>query len=257
MNGFKGAPEHNPRAFQSHLMADTPSKSSLALRRIALLEGLSDARLDLIARQCVWQSVAPRQVLATRAEGRCEVYFLVSGGVRVTTYSAHGRQVTFRDCATGDHFGDIAAVDGLPRSADVVALESGVVASLDRDAFMALLRDEPHVALRVMRGLASLVRQLSERVIDLSTLGVQHRLHAELVRLGRLAGVDGNRARLDPPPRHASLAGQISTNREQVTRELNALLREGLLEKDGKALVITDVERLAGNVSQARGAASD
>jgi CRP-like cAMP-binding protein len=234
-------------------MADIPHRSTLALRRVALLEGLSEQRLDWLAQQCVWHSVAPQQALATRAEDRCEVYFLVSGGVRVTTYSANGRQVTFRDCAAGEHFGDIAAIDGLPRSADVVALESGVVASLTREAFLALLRDEPQVALRVMQRLASLVRQLSERVIDLSTLGVQHRLHVELLRLAQQAGVQDNRARLDPSPRHAALAGQISTNREQITRELNALLREGLLAKEDKTLVITDVSRLAAKVLQARG----
>ncbi len=234
-------------------MADTPHRSTLALRRISLLDGLSEACLDGLAQQCAWHNVMPHQALATRTEDRREVYFLVSGRVRVTTYSANGRQVTFRDCSAGEHFGDIAAIDGLPRSADVVALESGLVAGLAREHFLALLRDEPRVALRVMHGLASLVRQLSERVIDLSTLGVHHRLHIELLRLAQQAGVKDNRARLDPSPRHAVLAGQISTNREQITRELNALLREGLLSKDDRALVITDIARLAAKVSQARG----
>jgi CRP-like cAMP-binding protein len=109
------------------------------------------------------------------------------------------------------------------------------------------------VAERVMRGLAALVRQLSDRVIDLSTLGVQNRVHAELLRLAQQAGVVDNRARLEPVPTHAELAGRISTNREQVTRELNALRREGLLAKDGKALVVPDVARLAGLVAEVRG----
>src|SRR5688500_7611571 len=158
----------------------TPSttlRSSLALRRIALLEGLSDQRLDLLAQQCLCHSVAAGRPLLLRAEQQGDAFLLVSGRVRVTTYSANGRQVTFRDSEAGEHFGDIAALDGGPRSADVVTLEPSVLASLDRLSFMALLRDEPVVAERVMQRLASLVRQLSERVIDLSTLGVQNRLH--------------------------------------------------------------------------------
>ncbi|RQO45593.1 cyclic nucleotide-binding protein [Variovorax sp. KBW07] len=228
-------------------------RSSLALRQIALLEGLSDARLGLLAQQCLWHSVEAGKPLLLRAEQQGEVFLLVSGRVRVTTYSANGRQVTFRDSEAGEHFGDIAAIDGGPRSADVVTLEPSVVASLDRPAFMALLRDEPLVAERVMQRLASLVRQLSERVIDLSTLGVQNRLHAELLRLARAAGIDGNQARLDPAPKHAALASQISTNREQVTRELNVLVRGGVLRKDGKALLVADAARLALMVSQVRG----
>jgi len=233
----------------------TPSshRSSLALRKIPLFEGLSDSRLDLLARSCRWQSVAARKPLLLRSQDEGEVYFLVSGRARITTYSANGRQVTFRDCGEGEHFGDIAAIDGGPRSADVLTLEACVVASLDRAAFMALLRDEPLVAERVMRRLTHLVRQLSERVIDLSTLGVQNRLHAELLRMARAAGITGNRARLEPAPRHAELASQISTNREQVTRELNVLAREGLLVKEGRALIVTDAERLARMVAEVRG----
>lgn len=235
------------------------SRSSLALRQIALFEGLSDQRLALLAQQCLWHSVEAGKPLLLRAEQQGEVFLLVSGRVRVTTYSANGRQVTFRDSEAGEHFGDIAAIDGGPRSADVVTLAPSVVASLERAAFMALLRDEPRVAERVMLRLASLVRQLSERVIDLSTLGVQNRLHAELLRLARAAnasapqGADANQARLDPAPKHAALASQISTNREQVTRELNVLVRSGVLRKDGKALLVADVARLEAMVSQVRG----
>ncbi|MDQ0085304.1 CRP-like cAMP-binding protein [Variovorax boronicumulans] len=228
-------------------------RSSLALRQIALLEGLSDQRLDLLARQCLWHSVEAGKPLLLRAEQQGDLFLLVSGRVRVTTYSANGRQVTFRDSEAGEHFGDIAAIDGGPRSADVVTLEPSVVASLDRAAFMTLLHDEPLVAQRVMLRLVSLVRQLSERVIDLSTLGVQNRLHAELLRLARTAGIVGNQARLDPAPKHAALASQISTNREQVTRELNVLVRGGVLRKDDKALLVADVARLELMVSQVRG----
>ncbi len=219
-------------------------RSSLALRQIALLEGLSDQRLDLLAQQCLWHSVEAGKPLLLRAEQQGEVFLLVSGRVRVTTYSANGRQVTFRDAEAGQYFGDIAAIDGRPRSADVVTLAPSVVASLDHPAFMALLRDESLVAEWVMKRLASLVRQLSERVIDLSTLGVQNRLHAKLLRLARVAGVDDNQARLEPAPKHAALASQISTNREQVTRELNVLVRSGVLRKDGKALLVADAARL-------------
>ncbi|WP_395350242.1 Crp/Fnr family transcriptional regulator [Variovorax sp. UC122_21] len=233
--------------------APAAPRSSLALRQIVLFAGLSEQRLDQLAQQCLWHSVAAGKPLLLRAEQQGEVFLLVSGRVRVTTYSANGRQVTFRDSEAGEHFGDIAAIDGGPRSADVVTLEPCVVASLDRNAFLALLRDEPLVAERVMQRLAALVRQLSERVIDLSTLGVQNRLHAELLRLARGAGFDGNQARLEPAPRHAALASQISTNREQVTRELNALVRSGVLRKDGRALVLEDAGRLERMVAQVRG----
>ncbi|GKT23575.1 hypothetical protein AVHM3334_12070 [Acidovorax sp. SUPP3334] len=147
----------------------------------------------------------------------------------------------------------LAAIDGGPRSADVVAVDDTLVASLSREGFLALLRDEPRVAQRVMHYLTTLVRQLSDRVIDLSTLGVHHRVHAELLRLARLAGVQANQARIEPAPAHADLASRISTNREQVTRELGALVKAGVLQKDGRALVVTDAQRLERMVAEVRG----
>lgn len=232
---------------------DPTPRSSLALRRIALLDGLSTERLDALAQCCRWQHVPADRSLLLRAQDRGELLLLVSGSVRVTTYAANGRQVTFRDLPAGEVLGDLAALDGQPRSADVLTLEDSVVAVLERADFLALLREEPDLALRLMQRLALRVRELSERVIELSTLAVPHRLQAELLRLAQGAGVDGNCARLAPAPRHLDLAARVSTNREQITRELNALVRAGLLRKESGALVLTDVAQLARQVAEVRG----
>jgi CRP-like cAMP-binding protein len=173
----------------------------------------------------------------------------------VTTYSAGGRQVTFRDIGAGEYFGEVAAIDGERRSADVVALESTLVASMPAAVFWRLLREETAVAERILLRLARLVRGLSERVIDLSTLGVQNRIHGELLRLAREAGAAGNTARIDPAPKHAEIASRVSTYREQVTRELSALVKLGILERGDHALVIRDVAALERLVEEVRGAA--
>lgn len=233
----------------------TAQPSALGLRGIALLEGLSTASLEAIARECAWRTFAPgRNIVAREANDR-DVYLIVAGRVRATTYSVGGRQVTFRDLGAGEFFGDIAAIDGESRTADVVALESTLVASMTPAVFSRLLREQPVIAERVLRQLASLVRRLSERVIDLSTLGVQNRIHAELLRRARQAGVSGNGARIAPAPKHADIASQVSTNREQVTRELSALTKAGVLGKEDGALVVRDVARLERLVEEVRGTA--
>jgi len=229
--------------------------SALGLRGIALLEGLSTASLEALARECAWRNFAAGQRIISRDAKDRDVYVVVSGRARVTTYSAAGRQVTFRDLGAGEFFGDIAAIDGEPRSADVVALESSLVASMAPAVFWRVLREQPDVAERALRGLASLVRRLSERVIDLSTLGVQNRIHADLLRRAQLAGVSGNTARIDPAPKHADIASQVSTYREQVTRELSALAKAGVLGKEAGVLIVRDVARLERLVEEVRGTA--
>ena len=236
-------------------MSRNVQPSSLGLRAIELLEGLAPEKLDALAQQCVWRNYeAGRRIISRNAPDR-DVYLLVTGRVRITTYSQGGRQVTFRDIAAGDMFGEVAALDGQPRSADAIALEAALLASLSPTQFASLMAEEPTLGGRMMKRLAGLVRSLSERVIDLSTLGVQNRIHAEILRLAREAGVAKNRARLDPGPKHADIASQVSTYREQVTRELSALVRAGVLEKEGAALIVRDVVRLEKMVEDVRGAA--
>jgi CRP-like cAMP-binding protein len=225
-------------------MAASIQPSSLGLRHIALLQGLSSERLESLARECAWRNYRAGQRIISRDAADRDVYLVVSGRVRVTTYSAAGRQVTFRDIAAGEMFGEVAAIDDMPRSADVMALENALTAAIPPAVFRRLLREEPAVAERVLRRLATLVRRMSERVIDLSTLGVHQRLHAEILRLAREAGGSANAARIDPAPTHADLASQVSTYREQVSRELSALAKAGIVRRDGRALVVCDVKRL-------------
>jgi CRP-like cAMP-binding protein len=236
-------------------MSRSVQPSSLGLRNIELLEGLAPEKLDVLARQCIWRNhEAGKRIISRNADDR-DVYLLVSGKVRITTYSRAGRQVTFRDIGAGDIFGEMAALDEGPRSADVIALDPALLASLPAAAFRKLLSDEPVLGERMLRRLASMVRALSERVIDLSTLGVQNRIHAEVLRLAREAGIVRNAARIDPAPKHADIASQVSTYREQVTRELSALAKAGILGKDGSALVVTDVKRLEKIVEELRAVA--
>ena len=140
----------------------------------------------------------------------------------------------------------------MPRSAGVLALESSLLASMSPAVFWRLLRGEPLVAERVLRRLASFVRRLPDRIIDLSTLGVQSRVHAELLRLAREAGVARNAARIEAAPRYADIASQVSTSREQVTREFSALVKAGVLERTGRALIVRNIARLERLVEELR-----
>ena len=217
-----------------------------------LLEGVSAAALEELAQRCRWRRFDSGQRVISREARDQDVYLIVSGRVRVTSFSASGRQVTYRDIPAGDWFGDFAAIDGRARSADIVALEDTLLAAMDPAEFRQILHEHPAVCDHVLRRLVASVRELTERVFDLSTLGVQNRVHAELLRLAREAGVKANTARIDPAPKHTDIASQVSTYREQVTRELSAMAKQGLVERAGGALLIPDVARLEEIVAAVR-----
>jgi CRP-like cAMP-binding protein len=230
----------------------TVEPSVTGLKSIKLLQGVPHAALEVLARQCRWRRFVADERIISREAPDNDVYLIIAGRVRVTAFSAGGRQVTFGDIKAGQWFGDFAAIDGFSRSADVVAVEDAVVAALSPALFQRLLHEHPVVLDCMLRRLVSCVRELTERVYDFSTLGVQNRVHAEILRLARQAGITDNAARIEPAPKHSDIAGQISTYREQVTRELSAMAKQGLVQRSGTALVVPDVARLERIVSEVR-----
>lgn len=224
----------------------------IGLRRVKLLQGLTDEQLERVARVCSWRRFDAGKAVITRSSTSRDLFIVVSGRVRVTVYTASGKQVTFRDLAEGETVGEIAAVDGGLRSVDVVALTEVLVAVITPADLNALLRENPSVAEQFTRHLVQLIRLLTETVIELSTLGVVNRIHAELLRLAveSSAGATGS-CLLSPAPRHADIAARVSTTREQVTREISVLAKRGLLLKQHDGMLVTDVNALASMVERA------
>ena len=119
--------------------------------------------------------------------------------------------------------------------------------------FRKLLEIEPAVTQAVLKGLVRNVRSLTQRVYEFSTLAVNNRIQAELLRLASLAPKKGKSARLDPAPTHAEIASHVSTHREAVTRELNRLSRLGLIERQNGTLIVWDLDQLAAMLHEMTG----
>lgn len=223
------------------------------LAGIALLGQLPPAQLEPLAKACRWRRYdAGQQIVGHQDEGT-DVFFVVAGEVHVVIYSPAGKEVSFGDLDAGSTFGEIAAIDGKPRSATIAAVTDSLVASMPAETFRDVLRRHPEVSSKVLEQLANLVRNLSHRVFEFSVLAVKNRIHAELLRLARRHGVDGNRAVISPAPTHSEIASRLSTHREAVTRELNQLSRDGLIARGDGTLVISNISRLAQMVEEVTG----
>lgn len=213
----------------------------------------ADQRVGL-ARQCRWRRhAAGEQIIDRQSESR-DVFFVVSGAVRVVIYSLSGREVALDDIRAGGIFGEVAALDGNPRSASVMAVADTVVASLTHEQFIRLVREHPDFGISVMKRLAGVVRTATTRILDLSTLGANNRVHADLLQLTRGAPVNAQgHVLIRPIPVHSDIAARVSTTRETVARVLNELSRQKVVRRDPDALVVLDVDRLTLLVEEVRG----
>lgn len=230
-----------------------PDGDAGSLAGVALLQELSLGDLEQAAKSVRWRSYSAQEQIIDRQSEATDVFFVVDGRARVVNNSVSGREITLDDINAGGHFGELAAIDGQPRSASVMALTQCSVAIMQQDRFMELVENHSSVALKVMRGLASIIRNSTERIMDLSTLAANNRVQADLLRLALNNMDDDNRASIPPIPVHADVASRVSTTRETVARVMNDLARQGIVERQKNALVVQDVEQLQDMVEEVRG----
>lgn len=217
-------------------------------RRIGLFQDLSDDVLRRVVALCVVQSRSRNtQILSVRDESN-DVFFILEGRLQVKNYSEHGREFIFSEIGAGQIFGEFSALDGLPRSASVVAMEDTVVARMKAADFVALLRSDFELTLRLLRILTGKARGLSDRIFELIALNARDRICFELARLAASGVRDGPRVLIRPAPTHYEIAARIGSHREAVTRELNHLESRGYVELGRRHLVIVDIARFSSDL---------
>lgn len=200
----------------------------------------ADAGIDLTSYEsrCRWRRFDMDEILVDFEDESSDVYFIVAGNVRILIRTQSGKEVILGEMRGGQVFGELAAIDGIRRSANVTALTRGEVLVMSSAVFRELLHAAPAVNDRLLKLLAGRVRELNARLMEYAVLDVRHRLYAELLRLSVPRAGHGEQRAVSPPPYHHVLAARIGCRREQVTREFTAMATDGLVEKSRGALVI-------------------
>jgi CRP/FNR family transcriptional regulator, cyclic AMP receptor protein len=224
-------------------------RHSETLARIPLFRSLDGEALRRLDSQCIWRRAKAKEWVLDYGDGGAELYFVSQGHVRVLIRTPAGKESILRDISSGGYFGELAAIDGQPRSAGIIAVTDSVIARMPPAIFRGVLHAYSDVCDQLLVLLASQIRMLANRVNEYGTLDVRTRIYAELLRLAR-TGQSGE-AIISPPPTHAELAARVSSHREAVTRELNSLTRAGLLGRRRGALVLLDPAHLASLVAEA------
>jgi CRP-like cAMP-binding protein len=185
-----------------------------------------------------------REVLPFR-DRTSDIFFVIEGRVQIKNFSQGGREFIYSEFGTGDVFGEFAALDGLPRSASVVAIDESTIARMKSVDFLELLRSDFDLSLRLFRLLTAKARGLSDRVLELIALSARDRLHFELSRLAARGLRQGTGIVIRPAPTHYELAARVGSQREAVTKELNRLAALGYLRLGRQQIVIPDFDRFS------------
>src|SRR5262249_22143980 len=179
------------------------SRQTETLAKIGLFRSLDASAIRDLDTQCSWRRALRKEWIVDYKDQSNDVFFVVSGTVRVTIQSISGRAVLLREITAGEFFGELAAIDNQPRSAGILAMTDAVVARMPAAVFRNVVHAFPDVCDQLLALLASQIRALANRVHEFTTLTVPHRIYAELLRLSRPGLTHPDPSVLSPSPAHA------------------------------------------------------
>jgi len=213
-----------------------------ALAASPLFHALPPERLDLVARTLLAGRFRRGQVLFHQGDDGDAMYLVESGIVRISAESVDGQEAILTEVRPGETFGELALLDGAPRSATAMALDDTVTLRLPRQAFDDLLDTDPGFPRRILEALAHELRRATHHVGELHFLDLPGRLAARLSRMARAAEPD--RVVDVSLGRHysqAELAAMIGGTRQSVNRYLGEFVAEGLIRIERDDIVVVDV----------------
>lgn len=195
-------------------------------------EELESLAASLVERRC-----ADRQPIFARGDDGSSLMIVVHGRVRIGVTSADGREILLAVLHRGQVLGELALLDGKPRSADATALGECILLSLDRRDLLPLLRRSPALALRLFEILCARLRAADEQLESAVLMPVP--VPARLARLLlERAGADGGRIELGLS--QGDLGRLIGASRQKVNFHLGRRLADGVLARAGAGLRVRD-----------------
>jgi CRP/FNR family cyclic AMP-dependent transcriptional regulator len=220
--------------------AGTANKLAI-LRRHSLFGQLSPAMTEHLGSYMKRRRLPRGTVIFAKGDPGTGLMGVLAGEVKISVPSADGREIVLTTMHEGDIFGEIALLDGHPRTADATAITDCELMVIERRDFIPFLHSQPDVTLQIIEILCSRLRRTTEQVQDVTFLNLQTRLAKTLLRL--TAGRPGSAPEVVITQREISQI--IGRSRESTNKQLRSWAKHGLIRLQRRAVVILHPDKLA------------
>ena len=193
--------------------------------------------------QVVTRRHPANQVILLENDWGSSVYFILEGWVKIRTYNLDGKEVTLNILGRGELFGEMAPLDEVPRSTDVITLVQTVIGNMPAQDFVRLIHSEPLAGIRLAQLMARRLRQVNRR-LRLRESDSMSRVADIILFLADGQGTLGQEGVEIPNLPHRELSSLSGLARETVTRVLSKLEKKGLISRDRDVLRIPDIDAL-------------
>ncbi len=215
------------------------TKSREILRKVTIFSDLKDSELDRFFDIMEEKSFSRGDIILSQQEEGDSLFIIMKGRVRIFLMAEDGREVILSILKPGDFFGEMALIDGKPRSASALALEPTDLLVLKRGDFVNEVKRVPEIALKIMTEMSGRLREADERIGSLSLLDVYGRVARVLLQLAKSEGKPCPEGILiESLPTHHEIASMVGSSRETVSRVLGGLSRRGYITIVGRRAIL-------------------
>lgn len=219
------------------------------LVRSPLFSQLAPTELDKIAALLRRRRYRADEPVFREGDPGTALYIVDTGEIRILLGGADGKEVVLSLLGSGEFFGELALLDGEPRSADAVATVPTELLILPRDDFLRLLREVPAVAVNMLAALSRRFRRTDRLVHDAAFSDVRTRVTRLLIELAETRGRPGPAGvTIGPHLTQGELASMVGATRESINKCLRSYAAQGLLRHERGRLVLLNVERLRAQI---------
>jgi CRP-like cAMP-binding protein len=214
--------------------------------RFWLFAELADADIGLLSQISQRRRYDARRVIVRQDDTDGDLFAVVRGHLKVSACDRHGHEIVLNLVQPGEVFGEIALLDAGPRSATITTLDACELLVIRRADFLLLQRRSPSISMSLLTVMAKRVRQLSARAQDSAFLDVKARLAKRLVDLADQFGtpLGPRQVALKVRLSQQELGDMVQATRESVNKCLREWAKEGIIQQNGRQLVIEDRQRL-------------
>lgn len=227
------------------MVAITNEEKRRLLRSSALFQDLGEAELDAIASTTRLSSLNAREELFHRGDPGSQLYVIVRGRLKVLTTSASGDEIVFNILGRGEVLGELAVLNGTPRTATVKAIDVSELLSLHQRDLFKFLEEHPDACIKLTRVLAQRVSNLSELLSDMQFLNLPFRLAKKLMAMASAYGhQQDNGLRIKLKLSQEEWGDLVGATRESINKQFRAWTKEGLILMEKGCVVLAQPEEM-------------
>jgi CRP/FNR family transcriptional regulator/CRP/FNR family cyclic AMP-dependent transcriptional regulator len=220
-------------------------KETSYLKQVSLFADLADEDIRELTAAVKRRSFRSGEVIFHRDDPGQVLYMIKDGKVKISLISPDGQEISLVVFGKGEYFGDLALLDGLPRSADAIALEKVECYTLQRSDFQKAIMKNPKIAIQVLEVLSKRIRSTDQMVEDLIFLDVYGRVAKKLLELSDAHGMKvENGTRIDVRLTQQELASMVGASRESVNKVMGYFTDKGYISTDKHKITLHRITEL-------------